>query len=132
MSQSSILFLIVVVVCCSSLHQLDAAIVVTRDNENHNEKLLPTCQPVSFSFQLITPPLSELLISCLILQRDFHYQLTDCDSAGGRWRVQVPEPQTCVGGAPQAPLRLTQCCQWQYFHLQFSFFNSNSNSNSEI
>ncbi|KAJ8301946.1 hypothetical protein KUTeg_020933 [Tegillarca granosa] len=43
---------------------------------------LPTCQP-----------------------KDFHYEYTECDSEGGRWRVSVPKPDTCTGGAPNPPVR---------------------------
>lgn len=41
--------------------------------------------------------------------KDFHYEFTECDDAGGRWRVSVPRPQTCVGGAPNAPQRFDDC-----------------------
>lgn len=47
----------------------------------------------------------------LNFQSDFHYELTECDAAtGGRWRVSVPAAGTCTGGAPSAPIRLSQCC----------------------
>lgn len=41
--------------------------------------------------------------------KDFHYEFTECDDQGGRWRVSVPRPQTCVGGAPNAPQRVDDC-----------------------
>ncbi|XP_041460457.1 endosome/lysosome-associated apoptosis and autophagy regulator family member 2-like [Lytechinus variegatus] len=47
---------------------------------------LPTCQP-----------------------DDFHYAMTECDENGVRWRVQVPQPDTCIGGAPAAPTRAVDC-----------------------
>lgn len=47
---------------------------------------LPTCQP-----------------------SDFHYEYTACDSDGGRWRVQVPKPNACEGGAPRPPTRGQSC-----------------------
>jgi len=47
---------------------------------------LPTCQP-----------------------KDFHYELTECDSTAGRWRVSVPSAGSCTGGAPNAPVRLLTC-----------------------
>ena len=47
---------------------------------------LPTCQP-----------------------SDFHFEYTECDSKGGRWRVQVPKPNTCEGGAPRPPIRGKSC-----------------------
>ncbi|XP_030829000.1 UPF0577 protein KIAA1324-like isoform X1 [Strongylocentrotus purpuratus] len=47
---------------------------------------LPTCQP-----------------------DDFHYAMTECDEGGVRWRVQVPQPDACIGGAPSAPVRAVDC-----------------------
>ncbi|KAG8189614.1 hypothetical protein JTE90_018969 [Oedothorax gibbosus] len=43
------------------------------------------------------------------LPRDYHYEFTECDSSGGRWRVSVPKPLTCVGGAPNPPIRVNDC-----------------------
>ncbi|OWF54250.1 UPF0577 protein KIAA1324-like homolog isoform X2 [Mizuhopecten yessoensis] len=51
-----------------------------------SEGRLPTCQP-----------------------NDFHYEFTGCDSNGGRWRVSVPEPDKCEGGAPPPPVRGKDC-----------------------
>ncbi|XP_072181898.1 endosome/lysosome-associated apoptosis and autophagy regulator family member 2-like [Diadema setosum] len=50
------------------------------------QPLLPTCQPA-----------------------DFHYALTECDESGIRWRVQVPKPNACTGGAPAPPVRAVDC-----------------------
>lgn len=47
---------------------------------------LPTCQP-----------------------KDFHYEFTECDDLGGRWRVSVPRPLKCIGGAPNPPQRVDDC-----------------------
>ncbi|CAG2176967.1 unnamed protein product, partial [Oppiella nova] len=42
-------------------------------------------------------------------QQDFKYSFTECDG-DGRWRVSVPiSPNTCVGGAPNAPIRVPKC-----------------------
>lgn len=41
--------------------------------------------------------------------KDFHYDFTECDQYGGRWRVSVPKPDTCVGGAPNPPTRINDC-----------------------
>ncbi|XP_050414359.1 endosome/lysosome-associated apoptosis and autophagy regulator family member 2 isoform X2 [Patella vulgata] len=41
--------------------------------------------------------------------KDFHYEYTECDSNGGRWRVSVPDPDKCTGGAPNAPIRGKDC-----------------------
>ncbi|XP_076341367.1 endosome/lysosome-associated apoptosis and autophagy regulator family member 2-like isoform X1 [Tachypleus tridentatus] len=43
------------------------------------------------------------------LPKDFHYEFTECDSYGGRWRVSVPTPKRCVGGAPNPPTRVNDC-----------------------
>ena len=43
------------------------------------------------------------------VQKDFHYEYTQCDSDGGRWRVSVPSPNTCIGGAPNPPVRGKGC-----------------------
>nr|XP_053628310.1 endosome/lysosome-associated apoptosis and autophagy regulator family member 2-like [Cherax quadricarinatus] len=40
---------------------------------------------------------------------DFHYEFTECDDEGGRWRVSVPSPDTCEGGAPNPPKRTHDC-----------------------
>ncbi|XP_046342668.1 endosome/lysosome-associated apoptosis and autophagy regulator family member 2-like isoform X1 [Haliotis rufescens] len=41
--------------------------------------------------------------------KDFHYEYTECDSEGMRWRVSVPEHNKCTGGAPNAPVRGKDC-----------------------
>lgn len=43
------------------------------------------------------------------LPKDYHYEFTECDEEGGRWRVSVPAPLTCVGGAPNPPTRVNDC-----------------------
>jgi len=50
---------------------------------------------------------ADVLPSCQ--PQDFHYEYTECDSAGGRWRVSVPKPGICTGGAPNAPVRGKGC-----------------------
>ncbi|XP_013411931.1 UPF0577 protein KIAA1324-like homolog isoform X2 [Lingula anatina] len=54
--------------------------------------------------------------------KDFHYEYTECDSNGGRWRVSVPVPNTCVDGAPNPPVRGKSCdftCEaGQYLEIQ--------------
>lgn len=40
---------------------------------------------------------------------DFHYEFTECDDEGGRWRVSVPTPNTCTGGVPNPPTRVEEC-----------------------
>ena len=51
-------------------------------------------------------------------QTDFHYEYTECDSKGGRWRVSVPAPGKCIGGAPNAPIRGKDCCKYTILFLQ--------------
>ena len=45
------------------------------------------------------------------LQDDFHYEFTECDTSGGRWRVSVPAANTCEGGKPQPPKRIQGCSE---------------------
>ncbi|XP_076447212.1 endosome/lysosome-associated apoptosis and autophagy regulator family member 2-like [Babylonia areolata] len=43
---------------------------------------------------------------------DFHFEYTECDSDGGRWRVSVPKKDMCKvskGGAPSPPVRGKDC-----------------------
>ncbi|KAB7497174.1 hypothetical protein Anas_02860 [Armadillidium nasatum] len=51
---------------------------------------------------------------------DFHYEFTECDESGGRWRVSVPSGR-CVGSHPEPPTRVTDCSvscdQGYYFNV---------------
>ncbi|OXA45682.1 hypothetical protein Fcan01_19695 [Folsomia candida] len=50
----------------------------------------------------------ETLSSCS--PDDYRYEFTDCDAAGGRWRVAVPENQLCEDVLPPIPpRRLNEC-----------------------
>ncbi|XP_052822355.1 endosome/lysosome-associated apoptosis and autophagy regulator family member 2 isoform X2 [Octopus bimaculoides] len=53
---------------------------------------------------------------------DFHYEYTECDQYGGRWRVSVPEPDKCAGGTPNNITRGKDCsytCKaGQYLDIQ--------------
>ncbi|XP_033745153.1 UPF0577 protein KIAA1324-like homolog isoform X1 [Pecten maximus] len=60
-----------------------------------------------FSMILTAYTSAELLPTCQ--PSDFHYEYTECDSDGGRWRVSVPEPKKCEGGAPPPPVRGQKC-----------------------
>ncbi|CDW53634.1 hypothetical protein TTRE_0000189901 [Trichuris trichiura] len=42
-------------------------------------------------------------------EKDFHFEYTECDKQGGRWRVAVPQPDQCVGGHPPPPVRGRDC-----------------------
>ena len=66
----------------------------------------------------------------IVLQKDFHYEYTECDSDGGRWRVSVPRPDFCVGGAPNPPIRGKGCgmCFYSFYicRLLVPFFEATS------
>ncbi|XP_038068821.1 endosome/lysosome-associated apoptosis and autophagy regulator family member 2-like isoform X2 [Patiria miniata] len=49
----------------------------------------------------------QILPTCTMEQ--FHYEYTECDKNGVRWRVSVPYPDTCTGGAPEPPTRAVDC-----------------------
>ncbi|XP_014663683.1 PREDICTED: UPF0577 protein KIAA1324-like homolog isoform X2 [Priapulus caudatus] len=55
-------------------------------------------------------------------ESDFHYEFTECDASGGRWRVQVPKPGVCNNGTPKPPVRGRDCsfsCEpGQYLDVQ--------------
>ncbi|KRY67663.1 Uncharacterized protein T4A_9565, partial [Trichinella pseudospiralis] len=55
-------------------------------------------------------------------QSDFHFEYTECDKFGGRWRVAVPDVGTCTGGKPPAPVRGRDCSfscpPGTFLHLQ--------------
>uniref|UniRef100_A0A5S6R399 MRH domain-containing protein n=1 Tax=Trichuris muris TaxID=70415 RepID=A0A5S6R399_TRIMR len=40
---------------------------------------------------------------------DFHFEYTECDKHGGRWRVSVPRTDECQGGHPPPPVRGRDC-----------------------
>ncbi|XP_066943846.1 endosome/lysosome-associated apoptosis and autophagy regulator family member 2-like isoform X1 [Macrobrachium rosenbergii] len=40
---------------------------------------------------------------------DFHYEFTECDEIGGRWRVSVPTYGDCINGEPNPPTRTEGC-----------------------
>ncbi|XP_065323950.1 endosome/lysosome-associated apoptosis and autophagy regulator family member 2-like [Gordionus sp. m RMFG-2023] len=51
-------------------------------------------------------------------KEDFHYEFTECDKHGGRWRVSVPDLNKCIGGEPMPPQRGKDCmfsCSPGYF-----------------
>ncbi|XP_071960106.1 endosome/lysosome-associated apoptosis and autophagy regulator family member 2-like isoform X2 [Antedon mediterranea] len=55
---------------------------------------------------------------------DFHFEYTECHSDGVRWRVSVPNPDTCENGGPPPPIRAVDCgftCEaGQYLDVQNS------------
>uniref|UniRef100_A0A671N4J3 UPF0577 protein KIAA1324-like n=1 Tax=Sinocyclocheilus anshuiensis TaxID=1608454 RepID=A0A671N4J3_9TELE len=58
------------------------------------------CKPLS---------LGGFVVVCfIILQSDYHFEYTDCDVLGSRWRVAIPnKPETCTG-LPD-PVKGTHC-----------------------
>uniref|UniRef100_A0A674BPC2 Endosome-lysosome associated apoptosis and autophagy regulator family member 2 n=1 Tax=Salmo trutta TaxID=8032 RepID=A0A674BPC2_SALTR len=60
-----------------------------------------------------TQPLSLSLHHCvsmlsLVLQTDYYYEYTECDSTGSRWRVAIPQSHGSCIGLPE-PVRGTEC-----------------------
>lgn len=47
---------------------------------------------------------------CFLLQSEYHYEYTACDSAGSRWRVAVPHTPGLCTGLPD-PVKGTECCK---------------------
>uniref|UniRef100_A0A8C3TIP4 KIAA1324 like n=1 Tax=Chelydra serpentina TaxID=8475 RepID=A0A8C3TIP4_CHESE len=45
---------------------------------------------------------------CNYLQTDYHYEYTECDSSGSRWRVAVPNPSAECSGLPD-PMKGKEC-----------------------
>uniref|UniRef100_A0A8C5IE98 KIAA1324 like n=1 Tax=Junco hyemalis TaxID=40217 RepID=A0A8C5IE98_JUNHY len=45
---------------------------------------------------------------CDCLQTDYHFEYTECDSSGSRWRVAVPNPAVECSGLPD-PVRGKEC-----------------------
>lgn len=45
-----------------------------------------------------------------LLQSEYHYEYTACDSSGSRWRVAVPHTPGLCTGLPD-PVRGTECCE---------------------
>lgn len=88
----------------------------------HHVTLTSTCSLALFSSQNTSSPHSHFHLYplkpvCLLLplQEDFHYEFTECDATGGRWRVSVPTidaMDTCEGGDPKPPRRTQGCSEW--------------------
>uniref|UniRef100_A0A8C0C1B0 Endosome-lysosome associated apoptosis and autophagy regulator family member 2 n=1 Tax=Buteo japonicus TaxID=224669 RepID=A0A8C0C1B0_9AVES len=49
---------------------------------------------------------TETLCNCL--QTDYHFEYTECDSSGSRWRVAVPNPSVECSGLPD-PVKGKEC-----------------------
>jgi len=86
----------------------------------HLRLLLPIFFLSRACVDAVTPE-SAILPACQAA--DFHFEYTECDSAGGRWRVAVPKsPGRCTGGNPPPPNRGKGCeftCEaGQYINIQ--------------
>ena len=59
---------------------------------------------------------------CDYLQEDYHFEYTECDSSGSRWRVAIPDSAVDCSGLPD-PVRGKECSTfWLSDHL-FSWLN---------
>lgn len=47
----------------------------------------------------------------LVLQTDYYYEYTECDSTGSRWRVAIPQSHGSCIGLPE-PVRGTECSKY--------------------
>lgn len=45
---------------------------------------------------------------CDCLQKDYHFEYTECDSTGSRWRVAIPNSAVDCSGLPD-PVRGKEC-----------------------
>lgn len=58
---------------------------------------------------------TESLSDCL--QTDYHFEYTECDSSGSRWRVAVPNPAVECSGLPD-PVKGKECSMFALFNFQ--------------
>lgn len=60
---------------------------------------------------------------CDCLQKDYHFEYTECDSTGSRWRVAIPNSAVDCSGLPD-PVRGKECSMlWFFFDPLFSRLN---------
>ncbi|GAB0175586.1 endosome/lysosome-associated apoptosis and autophagy regulator family member 2 [Grus japonensis] len=50
-------------------------------------------------------------------ETDYHFEYTECDSSGSRWRVAVPNPSVECSGLPD-PVKGKECSMLTLFILQ--------------
>lgn len=53
----------------------------------------------------------SLFLSITVLQTDYYYEYTECDSTGSRWRVAIPQSHGSCIGLPE-PVRGTECSKY--------------------
>lgn len=64
------------------------------------------------------------LVFCSWLQSDYHFEYTECDVLGSRWRVAVPNKADTCTGLPD-PVKGTQCSECPTSHSSsFSAFSA--------
>lgn len=51
---------------------------------------------------------------CNCLQKDYHFEYTECDSSGSRWRVAIPNSAVDCSGLPD-PVRGKECSMFCLF-----------------
>lgn len=56
---------------------------------------------------------------CDCLQKDYHFEYTECDSSGSRWRVAIPNSAVDCSGLPD-PVRGKECSMFCLFDHLFS------------
>lgn len=61
---------------------------------------------------------------CDYLQKDYHFEYTECDSSGSRWRVAIPNAAVDCSGLPD-PVRGKECSMFWIFDPLFSWLNRN-------
>ena len=56
----------------------------------------------------------ESHICVISLQSDYHFEYTECDVLGSRWRVAIPNKASTCTGLPD-PVKGTQCSEFPTF-----------------
>lgn len=55
---------------------------------------------------------------CNCLQKDYHFEYTECDSSGSRWRVAIPNSAVDCSGLPD-PVRGKECSTFPFLTICF-------------
>lgn len=61
---------------------------------------------------------------CDCLQKDYHFEYTECDSTGSRWRVAIPNSAVDCSGLPD-PVRGKECSMLWFFFFDHLFSRLN-------
>lgn len=73
---------------------------------------------------LCPPQLCETHICVMSLQSDYHFEYTDCDVLGSRWRVAIPNKANTCTGLPD-PVKGTQCSEFTIVRMSLNAFSEN-------